>query len=225
MTKMKLETKFAALDLKMTAETGVIEGYASKFGIEDRGGDVMMPGAFKGSLSGRASAGVKMLWQHDHYRPIGIWDELKEDSTGLYVKGRLLTDIQQAKEAAVLMAAGAIEGLSIGYRTIKSEDGEGSQRKLIEVELWEVSVVTFPMLPEATAVLKSDDFEEIKQIMAAGGRLTARQFEKVAKGLGLSNAQAERAARIHLKGQGDPAAAATDGETDALAFLTAALQG
>jgi uncharacterized protein len=225
MTMMKLETKFAALDLKASAESGVIEGYASKFGIEDRGGDVMMPGAFKGSLNGRASAGVKMLWQHDPAQPIGVWEEVREDATGLWVKGRILADVARGREAVALLGAGAIDGLSIGYRTIKSEDGEGSQRKLIEVELWEVSLVTFPMLPEATAVLKSDDFEEIKQIMAAGGRLTERQFEKVAKGLGLSNAQAERAARIHLKGQGDPAAAATDGETDALAFLTAALQG
>lgn len=220
MKTMKIDTKFCALDMKASAESGVIEGYASKFNIEDRGGDVMMPGAFTESLKSRPPPGVKMLWQHDAWQPIGIWDEIREDATGLWVKGRLLTGIQRAKEAALLMEAGAIEGLSIGYRTIKASDGEDFKRWLEVVDLWEVSVVTFPMLPEATATLKTDGLDEVKKILEAGGRLTERQFEAVAKGLGLSNAQAERAARVHLKGQGAPAEAAkTDDET--LAFLSA----
>jgi len=92
---------------------------------------------------------VKMLWQHDPHQPIGIWDEVVEDGTGLWVRGRLLTEVTRGREAAALVEAGAIDGLSIGYRTRKAgRDGEG-RRLLHELELWEVSLVTFPMLAEA----------------------------------------------------------------------------
>lgn len=212
---LKIEKKFQALDLKAAAESGVIEGYASVFGIEDNGGDVVMAGAFANSLKGRSGAGVKMLWQHNPDQPIGVWDEIREDEKGLWIKGRLLTEVQKGKEAAVLMAAGAIEGLSIGYRTLRSKNGDGSQRILEEVELWEVSVVTFPMLPEATAALKGADLEDVKAKLEAGDQLSKREFEKWAKGLGLSNSQAERAARVHLKGQGEPDKA----DSEVLEFL------
>ena len=97
-----------------------------------------------------------MLWQHDPAQPIGIWDEVREDARGLWVKGRLLPEVEKGREAAALLAAGAIDGLSIGYRTVRAErDGKG-QRMLQELELWEVSLVTFPMLPEARVGSKSD---------------------------------------------------------------------
>ena len=88
-----------------------------------------------------------MLWQHDPARPIGVWDEVREDARGLYVKGRLLLEVQAAREAHVLLQAGAIDGLSIGYRTLRAEKAASGQRLLHEIELWEVSLVTFPMLP------------------------------------------------------------------------------
>ena len=110
--------------------------------------------AFKRLAAGGRA--VKMLWQHDPAQPIGIWDEVREDATGLWVKGRLLRDVEKGREAAALLAAGAIDGLSIGYRTVKAErDGKG-QRLLQELELWEVSLVTFPMLPEARVSAKGD---------------------------------------------------------------------
>ena len=90
---------------------------------------------------------------------------------------------------------------------------------LKELELWEVSLVTFPMLPSARVAAKSDVPEQIIAKLKAGDRLTEREFEVAVKGLGLSNSQAERAARIHLKGQGDPATA----ETEAAAFCAALL--
>jgi HK97 family phage prohead protease len=90
-----------------------------------------------------------MLWQHDPAQPIGVWDEISEDGRGLRVKGRILTEVEKGREAAALVAAGAIDGLSIGYRTITAEKDAKGQRLLREVELWEVSLVTFPMLPEA----------------------------------------------------------------------------
>ena len=137
----------------------VIEGYASVFGRRDQGGDVVCPGAYAVSLKALAAAGrrVKMLWQHDPARPIGVWQEVREDATGLYVKGRILDEVAQGREAAALLAAGAIDGLSIGYRTLRAErDGKGT-RLLSELELWEVSLVTFPMLPEARVTAKGDD--------------------------------------------------------------------
>jgi len=90
-----------------------------------------------------------MLWQHDPTQPIGVWDEVREDAKGLFVKGRLLLDVARAREAHVLVQAGAIDGLSIGYRTVRSEKAAKGGRLLHEIELWEVSLVTFPMLPEA----------------------------------------------------------------------------
>lgn len=137
----------------------VVEGYASLFGRKDQGGDIVQKGAYAASLKRLAAAGgrVKMLWQHDPRQPIGVWDEVREDATGLWVKGRILTELDRGREAAALLGAGAIDGLSIGYRTVKVErDGKG-RRLLTELELWEVSLVTFPMLTEARVQAKAAD--------------------------------------------------------------------
>jgi len=148
-----LETKFRKFGGDLALKDGAeIAGYASLFGAEDQGGDVVQKGAYGRSLTQLARAGrsVKMLWQHDPSRPIGIWDQVLEDERGLFVKGRLLVEVQAAREAHVLLQAGAIDGLSIGYRTLRAEKAAG-RRLLHEIELWEVSLVTFPMLPEARA--------------------------------------------------------------------------
>jgi HK97 family phage prohead protease len=90
-----------------------------------------------------------MLWQHDPAQPIGVWDEVREDDRGLHVRGRILADVARGREAAALVRAGAIDGLSIGYRTLRAaKDGQG-KRRLLELDLWEVSLVTFPMLRSA----------------------------------------------------------------------------
>lgn len=154
------ERKFVALAPEagsgLTVTEGhVIAGYASLFGKRDQGGDVVQAGAYMASLARLTAAGrrVKMLWQHDPAQPIGVWDEVREDATGLWVKGRILADVEKGREAAALLAAGAIDGLSIGYRTLKAlRDGAG--RQLAELDLWEVSLVTFPMLPEARVAAK-----------------------------------------------------------------------
>ncbi len=155
-----LEQKFCRAEGALQVSEGaVIEGYASLFGKTDRGGDVVEKGAYALSLKALSKAGrrVKMLWQHDPAQPIGIWDEVFEDDKGLFVKGRLLTDVARAREAAALIDAGAIEGLSIGYRTVKATKDNAGQRRLAELELWEVSLVTFPMLPEARVGAKGLD--------------------------------------------------------------------
>ena len=117
-----LELKFAGGKPVMT-EGAVIEGYASRFGLPDQGGDIVAKGAFGASLARLAAKGdkVRMLWQHDPTKPIGVWDEIREDETGLWVKGRLLSEVALAREAATLIDAGAIDGLSIGYRTVRAE--------------------------------------------------------------------------------------------------------
>ncbi len=159
-----LETKYCALgdDIALKND-GQIEGYASLFGHVDQGGDVVQKGAYKACLAA-GSARIRMLWQHDPAQPIGVWDEVREDGKGLYVKGRLLTDVQQGREALTLLKAGAIDGLSIGYRTKRAEKAPAG-RLLHEVELWEVSVVTFPMLPEAR-VNPSEDGQALAQDLA-----------------------------------------------------------
>lgn len=157
-----LETKFRGFDGELAVREGAeISGYASLFGAADQGGDVVQKGAYGASLArlAKARSGVKMLWQHDPTRPIGVWDEVREDARGLWVKGRLLLDVQAAREAWVLLEAGAIDGLSIGYRTVRSEKSASGQRLLHEVELWEVSLVTFPMLPEARVESDPSDAE------------------------------------------------------------------
>jgi HK97 family phage prohead protease len=153
------ERKFHAPEAGLVVTDGrLIEGYASLFGKRDQGGDVVQKGAYAASLKALSGSGrrVKMLWQHDPQQPIGVWDEVREDGTGLFVKGRILTEVEKGREAAALLAAGAIDGLSIGYRTLRAEkDGKG-QRLLSELELWEVSLVTFPMLAEARVAAKGD---------------------------------------------------------------------
>ncbi|WP_417248530.1 HK97 family phage prohead protease [Celeribacter sp.] len=165
-----LEHKFCRLGGELVVEDGVrIEGYASLFGVRDTGGDVVAKGAYARSLDALAAKGrtVKMLWQHDPTQPIGIWDEVREDGRGLFVKGRLLTDIAKGREAVSLIEAGAIDGLSIGYRTVKAHKNDTGARVLSELELWEVSLVTFPMLPQAriTAEAKGADPVEAEAIM------------------------------------------------------------
>jgi len=167
-----LELKFARLGEEVSVTDGtVISGYASLFGVADQGGDVVLPGAYGAALGRLAAKGgsVKMLWQHDAAQPIGVWDEIREDERGLWVKGRLLPEIERAREAAALIGAGAIDGLSIGYRTIAAEKNAKGQRLLAELELWEVSVVTFPMLNEARVGAKGETPEaaDLRDLAAA----------------------------------------------------------
>ena len=153
---MYLEHKFCQLEAEMTVHDGhVIAGYASFFGKADQGGDIVVKGAYGKSLG--KGGKIKMLWQHDPAQPIGVWDEVREDAKGLWVKGRLLPDVAKAREAAALLAAGAIDGLSIGYRTVKARKDDTGKRHLTELDLWEVSLVTFPMLPDARVGAKGDD--------------------------------------------------------------------
>ncbi|MQQ06947.1 HK97 family phage prohead protease [Epibacterium sp. SM1979] len=172
-----LEVKFAENPAPITLTEGArIQGYASRFGEVDQGGDQVMPGAYTEALERLNAQGrrVKMLWQHDPSQPIGVWDELHEDQTGLFVSGRLLTETRQGAEAAALIAAGAIDGLSIGYRTTKSARSETGTRQLLALDLWEVSLVTFPMLPSARVAAPKTKTNQLNTLAAALRQATAQ---------------------------------------------------
>ncbi|MGH1367255.1 MAG: HK97 family phage prohead protease [Maritimibacter sp.] len=177
--QMGLEHKFVSLGATQEVQGGLlIEGYASYFGEVDRGGDVVQRGAYAASLTDIEARGaqVKMLWQHDPAQPIGVWDAVTEDARGLKVKGRILTDIEKGREAASLIEAGAIDGLSIGYRTVKATKNDKGQRLLKELELWEVSLVTFPMLPSARVAAKGESLEGDDLRALAGALRDARHM-------------------------------------------------
>ena len=141
-------------------DKGEFTGYASVFGNVDLGGDIVERGAFQKSLRRKGYRKVKMLYQHDTKQPIGVFDMIKEDDNGLFVKGRLAMQTQKGREVYELMKMGAIDGLSVGYRVDAkgySYDDKKRKRKLKEVDLMEISAVTFPMNPKANLVsVKSD---------------------------------------------------------------------
>lgn len=141
---------------------GTFEGYGSVFGNKDLGNDVIERGAFLKSLKKRKPQNVKLLYQHKSDMPIGVFDEIKEDNHGLVVKGRLALKTQAGAEAYELLKMGALDGLSIGFRVNPKEvsyDKRGNRRIIKEVDLMEVSLVTFPMNPQAT--VRSVKGEEI----------------------------------------------------------------
>lgn len=192
---------------------GVVEGYASVFGLLDRGGDIVEPGAFKASLADwrKRKSFPPMLWQHDPTQVIGIWTDLVEDERGLKVKGELVLDVPLAATARALMKRGAVKGMSIGYRTGDAEiDRTTGARKLKKVELWEISLVTFPMLPEA-------------QITGVKGEFDANAWERAFRDEGLSNREAKLATsvarKLVLRDGGRSEAADRDGKADLLMSL------
>lgn len=128
---------------------GHFTGYASLFGQPDLGRDVVRAGAFAASLRARGPAGVRMLFQHDPAEPVGAWMDLREDARGLYVEGRLNLAVQRARELDALIRQGALDGLSIGFRTLGATPDRAGYRHLTAVDLWEISLVSFPLQPGA----------------------------------------------------------------------------
>ncbi|WP_425352998.1 HK97 family phage prohead protease [Alsobacter soli] len=129
---------------------GVFEGYASLFGVVDLGRDMILPGAFADSLARRGAGGVRLLWQHDPAEPVGAWTVLREDGRGLFARGRLNLGVARARELLALMRQGAVDGLSIGFKAGGARtDPRSGVRRIAKVDLWEISLVTFPLLPQA----------------------------------------------------------------------------
>ena len=166
------EAVFTALDLKSIADDGAFEGYASLFNREDLGRDIILPGAFRDSLARKGVAGIRLLFQHNPAEPIGAWDDLQEDTKGLRARGRLTLDVARAREVHALMRAGAIDGLSIGFRAVKAHrDRATGIRRIAQLDLWEISIVTFPMLPDAR-------IRSVKHRPFAGRRPRERELER-----------------------------------------------
>lgn len=153
------------LEIKELSDDGSFSGYGSVFGNVDYYGDVVEAGAFTKTLAAKMPA---MLWQHDSAEPIGVWTKIAEDEKGLYMEGRLLTGkVSRASEAHELLKAGAVKGLSIGYMPKawewSKDDNGDSIRHLKEIDLWEVSLVTFPA-NEAAVVTSVKSLESIRDI-------------------------------------------------------------
>ncbi len=179
------------LAVKTIGDNGTFEGYGSVFHVEDYYRDVVMPGAFAKSLARWRDKGClpALLWSHQHDNPIGVYEEMTEDDHGLFVRGRLLLDdIIEARKAYALMKAGAGMGLSIGYRPVVEEtDRAANINRLLEIDLWETSLVVFPA--NEAAVVTS-----IK---------TVREFEGFLREAGFSRRDACRIALRGFEGQGD----------------------
>jgi HK97 family phage prohead protease len=203
---MTLQIKNAAFELKREPdEDGGFEGYASVFNIVDHGMDSVSRGAFVKSLAARKP---KMLWQHDMQQPIGVWDEVAEDERGLFVKGRLSKDVQKGREAMALLRMGALDSMSIGYLTIEAvPEAGGRVRNLTQVDLYEVSLVTMPMLPDA-------------KITAVKSLTTEREFEAFLRDAGYSRKEATAIALHGFKSlTGLRDAGSDDGDEGAKALL------
>ena len=131
--------------------TAAIEGYASLFGVKDLAGDVVASGAFARTLRDKSPGAIKLLYQHDAAEPIGLLSAAQEDARGLFIAGELNLETQRGEEAYALLVQGALTGLSIGFNVVTAAKQGRDARLITEIDLWEVSLVTFPMLPGASA--------------------------------------------------------------------------
>lgn len=186
---MKLKHIQRPFEIKSLEQDGSFAGYGSVFGNTDLYGDVVMPGAFSKSLAKWKAKGEfpPILWQHRSDQPIGPFTSMTEDEKGLFVEGQLLVkDVQQAREAYALIKAKAIKGMSIGYDV--DEDGFDYDAahgimKLTAVNLWEISIATFPANTAATIT-------DVKEICSGGELPTLRVFEGLLRDAGFSRKQA-----------------------------------
>lgn len=183
-TMRERKTLSFGLNLKSIDSQGRFAGYASVFNVVDNQRDIIKRGAFAQTLKGRVPD-VKLLWQHQQEEPIGVFDAIFEDSTGLYVEGRLLLDLQRAMEAYTLLKEGAIKGLSIGYSPVRYHiDASTGIRYLSEVELWEISLVTFPANAAANVtVVKQTPTVSNKEMMDWKLALKSGQLVELAQTL------------------------------------------
>jgi HK97 family phage prohead protease len=194
--QLKVRDFTLSVKAKDVADDGTFDGYGSVYGVVDTYQEVVAQGAFADSLAELAAKDrtVPVLWQHRQDQPIGVYTELREDETGLFVKGQLLIgEVAQAKEAHALMKAGAVTGLSIGYWVRESSfDEKTGIRTLTKLDLVEVSLVTFPANDDARV-------EAVKFKLAHGELPTIREFEKLLREAGFSKSQAAVVAKDGLE--------------------------
>ena len=177
------EVRSFALQIKAAGDDGTVEGYGSVFGVRDNYDDVIAKGAFINSLKDHRAAGTMpaMLWQHDADKPIGVWTEMVEDEKGLRIKGQLAMETVKGKEAHALLKMGALNGLSIGFMSKEwAYDRETEVRTLTAIDLWEVSLVTFPANEKA----------RVTNVKSADEMATPKDAEKALRDAGFSKSDA-----------------------------------
>lgn len=174
------------LDVKEVSDGGEFSGYASVYDVIDAYREIVAPGAFTNSLHKWSSKGrlPPVLWQHRAGEPVGPFTLMREDEKGLYVEGRLLVDeVQRAREARALMKSKAVSGMSIGFNVVNEEyDSKNRLLTLKEIDLWEVSIVTFPANEAAQIEMVKNHF--------AGGMPNVRDFEDFLREAGFSKSHA-----------------------------------
>lgn len=178
------EVRSYALQIKATGDDGSVEGYGSVFGVRDNYDDVIAKGAFAASLQEHKAAGTMpaMLWQHDSGEPIGVWTEMVEDEKGLRIKGQLALETVRGKEAHALLKMGALNGLSIGFMSKQwAYDRDTEVRTLTEIDLWEVSLVTFPANEKARVTNVKASPDDVS---------TPKDAERILREAGFSKADA-----------------------------------
>lgn len=196
------KTRDFAFELKAINEDGTFEGYGSVFGVKDSYDEIVAPGAFAESLEGHKSKGTlpALLWQHRGGEPIGVYTGMEEDNIGLKVRGQLALKTSRGAEAYELLKMKAISGLSIGFVTREDNyDRVTGIRTLKKVDLWEVSLVTFPANDAARVqgvksieLLESLRDAEIHLRDACGmSRTEARAFIARVKSLGQRDADGD----------------------------------
>jgi HK97 family phage prohead protease len=194
-TPTRLELRFAP-----DGGSGEISGLAWSFSVLDSAGTIIKPGAFTRSLQRRGVP--SMLWQHDAAQPIGSWSDVREDRDGLRVKGTLNLETTQGREAYALAKQGALDGLSIGFAIPPGgQTREDGNKVITEIDLWEISLVTFPANPAA----------RITDVKSAPVLTGLPDLEKLLRNAGLPKAAARRAAA-----GGWPALAKPDDDFDDL---------
>lgn len=204
---VKQESKNIQFEIKALGEDGTFEGYASTFGGIDAYDDTIEPGAFTETIAQKTPA---LLWQHDSGGVIGVIDELREDGYGLYMKAHLLIeDISKAKEAHILLKAKALSGLSIGYVPVeywyeKNDKARwGEVRHLKKIDLWEISIVTFPA-DSGAGVTGVKSFSD----------MGIREIEDTLRDAGLSRREAKSLISRCKEFQRDAENGADDGNTE-----------
>lgn len=223
-----MKTKDFAFKVKATGDAGEIEGYASVFGVRDSYNEVVLPGAFADSLAKHQREGTYplMLWQHNPDEPIGIWNELSDDGRGLFGKGKLLQGVRRADEALIMLKAGAIQGMSIGYREVDVTPADNTiPRQLVKLDLLEASIVSFPANRRARveSVKSEARMGEFATRLRDGDPPSIKEFEDILREAGVPKAMAVQIASVGyakaIRSESEGSEAATKAVADAIASM------
>jgi len=210
---MNMKTKDFAFKVKAVGDQlGTIEGYVSVFNVRDSANEVVVPGAFADSLARQQRDGSYplMLWQHNQDEPIGVWENLSDDGKGLHAKGQLLVgqNVPTADKVYSLLKAGAVRGMSIGYKEVDIAPGmNGDPTKLIKLDLMEASIVSFPANKRAgveaiksefdeNAIMLWQRFENLARKFRDGEALSVKAFEEVLREAGFPRSAAVQIASV-----------------------------